>query len=749
LGKKKKEVKNVSKDIEKYTKERDEVQNVRKNFWKENSSKTKEYKDWHEKLETSQNDLKHTMDRHMYAALREVRRFAEEKKIKGYYGPLIELFECPEEFRKCVETTAGNRLFQVVVDHDKTASIIIEHLKRVKAGRLTFMPLNRLRPSDPNYPSDTSEAVPMIEKLKFNGRYHKAMMQVFGKTLITRTLEIGARLSRSHGLNTITLDGDQVNKRGALTGGFIDERKSRIGAYESKKAAEGKLGKINEEKEAIEEQIQEQNQIEAKLSGQINKAYAEKRHLRNQYDQMQNDIKRLAKDRDLEISTKKNNETELARLKAEAAQLESQLESIQSELDSDLADELNSQDQGELERLTADTTELRSKLIEISNLRAEAESKKKILENDLSTNLTKRAEELRLELSSQSQEETTEEFTKEQDELRQLSEIISDFDEQIEEAEGTVDDATSRLNSLQGQLEKLKAKESNQEKRLETVSRDVEKFFTKRNNLIRRQQYCRKRIRDVGALARDDYTKHDQKSVKRLMDQLAKCNEKLKKFSHVNKKALDQYVNFTQQREELMRRKTELDEGGQAIHDLIKHLDQKKEEAIQRTFKGIAKHFSAVFKQLVPSGKGTLTIKKKEGDESKHNRSTANYAGVGIKVSFSGGSGFDRSVKGLSGGQQTIVALSLIFAIQRCDPSPFYLFDEIDANLDAVYRRSVAGMIREQCSTAQFITTTFRPELLEHANKFYGVAFQNKMSKVSVISRDDARDIISQVEKEL
>ena len=114
-----------------------------------------------------------------------------------------------------------------------------------------------------------------------------------------------------------------------------------------------------------------------------------------------------------------------------------------------------------------------------------------------------------------------------------------------------------------------------------------------------------------------------------------------------------------------------------------------------------------------------------------------------------GGDGGDRNIKSLSGGQQSIVALSLIFAIQRCDPSPFYLFDEIDANLDAVYRRSVADMIRDQCSSAQFITTTFRPELLEHANKFYGVVFQNKMSKVSIIDREEAREIISQVEREL
>ncbi|KRX51225.1 Structural maintenance of chromosomes protein 3 [Trichinella sp. T9] len=90
----------------------------------------------------------------------------------------------------------------------------------------------------------------------------------------------------------------------------------------------------------------------------------------------------------------------------------------------------------------------------------------------------------------------------------------------------------------------------------------------------------------------------------------------------------------------------------------------------------------------------------------------------------------------LSGGQKSLVALALIFAIQKCDPAPFYLFDEIDAALDARHRKSVADvaftvteMIHKLSSSAQFITTTFRRELLESADKFYGVKFRNKVSR--------------------
>lgn len=87
----------------------------------------------------------------------------------------------------------------------------------------------------------------------------------------------------------------------------------------------------------------------------------------------------------------------------------------------------------------------------------------------------------------------------------------------------------------------------------------------------------------------------------------------------------------------------------------------------------------------------------------------------------------------LSGGQKSLVALTMIFAIQKCDPAPFYLFDEIDPALDAQYRRAVAEMINDLCSDAQFITTTFRPELLAAANKYYGVKFRNKVSRTPAL----------------
>jgi structural maintenance of chromosome 3 (chondroitin sulfate proteoglycan 6) len=254
------------------------------------------------------------------------------------------------------------------------------------------------------------------------------------------------------------------------------------------------------------------------------------------------------------------------------------------------------------------------------------------------------------------------------------------------------------------------------------------------------------------------------------MSNLESTNKKLVAFSHVNKNSLDQYTNFTTQREDLLTRKQELDAGRQSILDLIESLDMKKEDAILTTYKTIARHFAEVFTELVPEGTGRLVMQTehvgeddakdaKESKSKKRKRKTAElvregkagdkkvFSGVDVKVSFTGSAQAQRTAQ-LSGGQKTVVALAIIFAIQRCDPSPFYLFDEIDQALDDVYRTSVASLLAKQQESTQFITTTFRNEMLVEAKQFLGVSFANKVSRVHVLTRVEAQELARVNERE-
>eukprot|EP01024_Parvocaulis_polyphysoides_P046954 TRINITY_DN44506_c0_g1_i1.p1 TRINITY_DN44506_c0_g1~~TRINITY_DN44506_c0_g1_i1.p1 ORF type:complete len:150 (-),score=12.88 TRINITY_DN44506_c0_g1_i1:81-530(-) len=105
-------------------------------------------------------------------------------------------------------------------------------------------------------------------------------------------------------------------------------------------------------------------------------------------------------------------------------------------------------------------------------------------------------------------------------------------------------------------------------------------------------------------------------------------------------------------------------------------------------------------------------------------------------------------MKQLSGGQKTLVALALIFAIQRCDPAPFYLFDEVDAALDPQYRTTVANLLLKQSidvdSPAQYIVTTFHPQIVEVSHKVYGVSHNNRISTVQVITKEEALQFLTE-----
>lgn len=206
---------------------------------------------------------------------------------------------------------------------------------------------------------------------------------------------------------------------------------------------------------------------------------------------------------------------------------------------------------------------------------------------------------------------------------------------------------------------------------------------------------------------------------------------------------------------------------------MIDVLDQRKDEAIARTFRQVAKAFEEVFQELVPVGQGRLLIKRMSDRDARRNdsdlddddseeetqgkkaSSVSEYTGVGISVSFNSKHDEQQKISQLSGGQKSLCALALIFAIQKCDPAPFYLFDEIDANLDAQYRTAVAEMLKKLSGQGgknkdgggQFICTTFRPEMVLVADRCYGVSYSNKTSSIDVVTSEAALNFVEGMQK--
>ncbi|KAH7561344.1 hypothetical protein JRO89_XS10G0214200 [Xanthoceras sorbifolium] len=739
--------------------QRDKLQDERKSLWGKESELCAEIDKLRAEVEKAEKSLDHATPGDVRRGLNSIRRICREYKINGVYGPIIELLECDEKFFTAVEVTAGNSLFHVVVENDEISTQIIRHLNSLKGGRVTFIPLNRVKAPHVTYPQ-SSDVIPLLKKLDFSHNFKPAFAQVFARTVICRDLDVATRVARADGLDCITLEGDQVSKKGGMTGGFYDYRRSKLKFMNIIMKNTKSINMKEEELEKVRSMLQNillcfhvvpsissvyaflfftllfflmytygscllgLNQQITDLVTEQQKVDAKRSHDKSELEQLKQDIANANKQKQMISKALENKEKSIADVRTQIDQLRASMAMKRAEMGTELIDHLTPEEKDLLSRLNPEITELKEKLITCRTDRIETESRKAELETNLTTNLKRRKQELEALISSAEIDMLPGEAELKRQELKDARLLVEDATQQLTRISDSIDDRAKRLRKIKDEKAKLKTLEDNYERTLQDETRELEQLLSKRNILLAKQEEYSKKIRELGPLSSDAFDTYKRKNIKELNKMLHRCNEQLQQFSHVNKKALDQYVNFTEQREELQRRQAELDAGDEKIKELISVLDQRKDESIERTFKGVARHFREVFSELVQGGHGHLVMMKK-------------------KVSFTG-QGETQSMKQLSGGQKTVVALTLIFAIQRCDPAPFYLFDEIDAALDPQYRTAVGNMIRRLADMAntQFITTTFRPELVKVADKIYGVEHKNRVSRVNVVTREDAIDFI-------
>ena len=174
-------------------------------------------------------------------------------------------------------------------------------------------------------------------------------------------------------------------------------------------------------------------------------------------------------------------------------------------------------------------------------------------------------------------------------------------------------------------------------------------------------------------------------SRKLLGKQLKKVMTELEQLADVNQKAEDQLTSITAENSRLTVRQKKIEESKAALMETINVLNNRRSEQILYTYRQIYRHFSDVFERIVPGGRAELVLTGNVQEGSDQEKLEA-ASGLSTSVSFSGDSAAMKNMEQLSGGQKTVVALAFILAIQKCDPAPFYLFDEVDAALDADYR---------------------------------------------------------------
>ena len=714
------EILEANSELQKVKSERDSIAENRKEAWREESRLENAAKIMKDEVVKCMRNLSGVMDKNTALGLEAVKKITERLKLKGVYGPLYELFEVEDLYKTAVEVVAGNSLFNVVVDTDETASILLNEMIKEKSGRVTFIPLNRISPKSVQFPNQ-EQAIPLMSKLKFDKNLKLAFEQIFGRAVVVPDLSVGSSISRNFKLDCITLDGDRTDKKGSLSGGYIDSHRSKLKFVNAWRSWNEKHQMAQRRLIELKKKIMILDQSSTLVSGKMQQLEAHLRRLGvQQSSNMKNDLSTLEQILEAKIEIK-------SRLEAKLAEQEQRVESLTVELGTPLRSKLSSDEQKRLDQVYVEIEETKTSLIE----NRKETSKLQILRNEIVDELELVLKKRKMEISNSL--EDSNESVELQSKLSTASKNYETLLKRSSELEEIMDRCSAESVKLHNQLETLKTKHNDTSQSVDSHHLESTKYLSKKSLLQQKRDEALRKIRDLGVLP-EHFEKYKDLPIPTLLTKLKGIAKKLAPFKHVNRRAIEQFQTFSKQQSDLNTRKAELDASCKSINEFIQSLDRQKDEAIQRTFEQVADNFESIFSSLVPKGHGSLLLDKDDD---------MNFIGVGIQTSFSSKKTL-MSMNQLSGGQKSLVALALIFAIQRCDPAPFYLFDEIDANLDQAHRQSVANLIASESKNAQFITTTFRPELLLNADKFYGVSFSQKVSSVQVIARDDALGFVQQ-----
>eukprot|EP01086_Lenisia_limosa_P012780 TRINITY_DN41371_c0_g1_i1.p1 TRINITY_DN41371_c0_g1~~TRINITY_DN41371_c0_g1_i1.p1 ORF type:complete len:644 (+),score=238.31 TRINITY_DN41371_c0_g1_i1:261-1934(+) len=556
-------------------------------------------------------------------------------------------------------------------------------------------------------------------------------------------MEVAAIVAKEHQVNCVTLEGDQVERKGVITGGFRENEVSRLTCQKAIRDVGEQLSKLSSKMDKSKSAVSSIDHDITQLVNEIEVLERQRAEIDDAIRTLSGESKNMTKQQTTTAEALRNKQKALHTLETSIAQTEEQEKMLKEELAADMTTGLSGDAEDQLQAATAEVDRLNSEVAKLAAEKETSDTRRKVLETMVNNNLVKKEADYVAQVEATGGSTLEEDLASKQAKLQAVSERLTKVTDRTNNASADLDEATNQLSEIKRSVDQLKNEERSLKRSGEEERREIEKVLGKRAHLLKRRDECMRHLKELGSISEEAVARFKNLSSKQLNQELAQCKDDLAKFGHVNQKALDQYISFTDQRESLTKRKKELEVSSKSIDDLVKVLDQRKDEAIERTYKGVAKNFAEVFKEMIPKGKASMHMVRAKNDEGG-----LEYSGVSIKVSFTGTS--SHNISQLSGGQKTMVAMALLFAIQRCDPSPFYLFDEIDANLDADHRRAVAALIERQANAAdstQFICTTFWPEMVATADKVYATAYSNKVSSIHVVDKDEAEQALGTGER--
>jgi chromosome segregation protein len=682
------------------------------------------------RLEQEQQQLERDIARHdsRRETLQESRgtgalRVLLEAGLEGIHGPVAQLAEVEERYRLALEVAAGGRLSQVVVDDDGIAARAIALLKSRRAGRLTFLPLNKIRSSSSSGNSALERGAAAgrqggcvgraVELLRFEPVYTEVFRHVFGDTLVYVDLDTARReLGRCR---IVTLEGELLERSGAMTGGSLQQRADRLSFG---RAAEGdeaeplrrrllelgetllacrrKEAELSHSLEGLQAQLLSQRQRQAALDAEL--AAARRAH-GPQLARQQQLGERLA-----------HTSAALASAGERLTALAAMIEPLATELASLEQQEANAGGGADSQRWQ----ELQQSLEQADQALSGARSRRDQLEadrRDRGLALARVLSQLEaLAADGQRLDEATAALTQEVQELRQqqLGDQTrrQELEAQQQDLQARFGERRRARDGAEAQLANLRQQQQQRQWELQRLAEQLEALGEERRNLEQRLKQLEQTLPDplppIDAELREA-------GLEALQGQLRSLQQRMEALEPVNMLALEELEQLEARLTELAERLEVLANERQELLLRVETVATLRQEAFMEAFRAVDGHFREIFAGL-SEGEGQLQLENEADPLEGGLTLVAHPKGKAV-----------RRLASMSGGEKSLTALSFLFALQRFRPSPFYALDEVDSFLDGVNVERLAALIATQAGAAQFMVVSHRRPMIAASTRTIGV----------------------------
>ncbi|MBT8171681.1 AAA family ATPase [Candidatus Bathyarchaeota archaeon] len=656
-------------------------------------------------------------------ALRNIEELADLGAIKGVHGRLKNLIKIDKGYKRAVEATAAGWLDAIVVQNFDSAFMCAETLKRMKLGRIKIIPLERSEINSITTPSIRGINGTTSNFVRFQKKYEPAISFVFGDTFVTSDEKTAFATSRN-GYRTVTTNGDLYEAQGGFESGYyrapvdyssiipsesavksLDEAVGALKKHLSKR--ENDIGSFEEEIEILKLEIASLAETTVTLKGEIGRVRQNVKNTRQNVRRIEKHLTRIKEKREIE-------KTKLGNLRIKRNELKKEMEKLHEKLDEfRLKTDTYKIQEMELtrEKLGGETIELRQNLGSIETNRATLESKfgniLKIGADNIRIQLRKINAQIitvenEVETSTREKELLEQRLVELENSKVKVSRTVLNAKEESKKYTVQLDDIDKRLHQLDSVYERSDRLYNELQINLQTNQMKLENSF-----------------QQIAELGYEKPLPISQEQLDTAESSLTQLSLELNRLGAVNQLSLDHYAEQASRYKELSVRMNELEKEKQAILAFMDEIEKKKRTVFMEAFEKINNSFKKYFTKITGGGEASLILEKPNDPFA---------GGMDMLVQFRSKASI--LVSGASSGERSVSAVAFIFALQDFMPTAFYVFDEIDAHLDAFHVSRLGDLFVELSEKSQFVTITLKPEMVSRAKKVWGIYERNGYSQV-------------------